>query len=179
MNTSPLLSVILPVHNAEKYIFKTIQSILTQSFKDFELLIFDDGSTDSTSQIIKSITDQRIKLLSDGENKGYVDRLNNLLTLATGVYIARMDADDICNKNRFKKQIDFLNYNKECDVVGTYANTFYFKTFLGFLYALPTSNLQIEAYLLFDSALVHPSIMLRSQLVTNSIYFYKKGVLSR
>ena len=107
---TPLISVILPVYNCEKYIRDSIQSILDQVFNDFELIIINDGSTDNTFGIIKSFSDDRIILVNQ-VNHGLTFSLNVGLSLAKGKYIARMDADDISLPDRFKKQVNFLSEN--------------------------------------------------------------------
>ncbi|MBC7830312.1 MAG: glycosyltransferase [Chitinophagaceae bacterium] len=116
----PLISVIMPVYNAEKYVSTAIESILTQTFTDFELLIFNDGSTDKSGEIIQQFTDPRIKLFDYETNAGLVTRLNAGIDFATGKYIARMDADDISLPLRFEKQVHFLENNPEIGLCGAW-----------------------------------------------------------
>ncbi len=117
---NPDISVIMPVYNAEKYISKSIESILTQSFTDFELIIINDGSTDSTLSILESYadSDSRIRLVSR-ENKGLVATLNEGIQLAQAPLIARMDADDIALVARFKVQKGFMDMHPEVVCVGS------------------------------------------------------------
>src|SRR5690625_1613346 len=117
----PTVSVIMGVYNSEKTIERCINSILEQSYKKWELIICDDGSSDSTYEIVKSFTDRfsNIVLIKNNTNKGLAYSLNRCLDVARGEYIARMDADDIAISNRFQKQVDFLNANPEYDVVGS------------------------------------------------------------
>ena len=96
----PAVSVILPAYNCEKFIGKAIQSVLQQTFTDFELIIVNDGSTDNTESIIYSFDDQRIVYLKNQHNQGLIYTLNKAITEANGKYIARMDADDICLPER-------------------------------------------------------------------------------
>ena len=98
----PKISVVMPAYNAEKYIGEAIESILNQTFKDFEFIIINDGSVDHTKEIIREYNDPRIVLLENDKNRGIVLSLNKGLDAATGKYIARMDADDIALKNRFE-----------------------------------------------------------------------------
>src|SRR5215218_8078213 len=98
----PKISVILPVYNAEKYLKAAIDSILNQTFPDFELLIINDGSSDGSEKIIKSYTDNRIVYVKNGENSGLINTLNKGIDLATGEFIARMDGDDIAVPERFE-----------------------------------------------------------------------------
>lgn len=111
----------IPFYNAEPYLELAIQSVLNQTFKDYELILSDDGSTDNSLKIAKSFNDPRIIVLSDGKNKGISYRLNELISLANGEYFARMDGDDIMFADRIKKQLDFLETNSDIDVVGSQA----------------------------------------------------------
>jgi len=112
------LSVVLPVYNAEKFVAKAVQSVLDQTYKDFELIIINDGSRDSSLEIIQSFKDPRIRLI-DQENQGLAKTLNIGLKLAKGDYIARMDADDICLKHRFQEQITYLKKHPDIGLLGT------------------------------------------------------------
>ena len=118
-STQPTVSVLMPVYNAEKYLSKSIESILNQTFEDFEFLIFNDGSVDKTKEIIESYSDNRIRFFDNTENKGYLVHLNTGIEEARGKYIARIDADDIALPNRLKKQVEFLERNSEFAIVGS------------------------------------------------------------
>jgi glycosyltransferase involved in cell wall biosynthesis len=109
----------MSVYNGEKYLREAIDSILNQTFKDFEFLIIDDGSTDSSAEIIRSYTDSRIRLIQNEKNIGLTRSLNKGLKLAQGEYIARMDADDISLPERLKKQVKYLDNHPEIGVLGT------------------------------------------------------------
>jgi len=113
----PMISVLMPVFNGEKYLREAIESILNQTYGDFEFIILNDGSTDKTEEIIVSYDDPRIVYVKNEENLGIVGTLNKGISLAKGKYIARMDADDISLPNRFEKQIAFLEQHLECSVV--------------------------------------------------------------
>ena len=108
----------MPVYNGEKYLQEAIESILNQTFKDFEFIIINDGSTDKTLEIIKSFTDPRIKLITQ-ENRGIIYSLNKGITESRGKYIARMDADDISLPERLEKEYRFLEQNPNYGIVGT------------------------------------------------------------
>ena len=118
-----LVSIILPVFNGEKTIEKAVQSIINQSFTDWEMLILDDGSTDRTAIIIKNIADARINFIPC-QHQGIVARLNQGIDLAKGKYIARMDADDVAHSTRLEKQVRFLETHSQVDLVGTAMNLF-------------------------------------------------------
>lgn len=115
---NPMVSVILPVYNSEKYIDKTIKSVLNQSYENFELLIINDFPTDNTMSIIDSIYDERIHIIYNGENKGIAYSRNKGIECSKGKYVALMDHDDIALRNRFEKQVAFLEENPDVDVVG-------------------------------------------------------------
>ncbi len=116
----PLISVLMPVYDCEEYVQAAIDSILGQSFRDFEFIIIDDGSKDRTPDIVKAAAarDPRIRVISR-ENRGIVPSLNEALAEATGELIARMDGDDISLPDRFARQVAYLQTNPDCGLVGT------------------------------------------------------------
>jgi len=116
-----LVSILLPVYNGERFLQLAIQSVLSQTYTNFELLIYNDGSTDSSLQIIKSFNDYRIKYFSFNGNKGIVHGLNFLLKKAEGEFIARIDADDIWYKDKLKKQLAATNEKNENVFIACFA----------------------------------------------------------
>jgi len=116
----PLVSVVMSVYNSEKYVSRAIESILNQTFKDFEFIIINDGSQDNTLDILKEYEnkDNRIKII-DQENKGLTKSLNIGIKAAKGKYIARQDDDDVSLSTRFEKQVEYLEKNKEVVLLGT------------------------------------------------------------
>lgn len=117
---SPLVTVFIPVYNAEKYIRESLESIINQTYENLEILIVDDGSTDRTVNIIQSFNDSRIRLLRNAENKGIPYTRNRGLKEANGKYLAIMDADDISYTNRIERQVQFMEENPDVDVVASY-----------------------------------------------------------
>jgi glycosyltransferase involved in cell wall biosynthesis len=115
---SPLVSVILPVYNGEKYLRAAVESILSQTLQDFELILIDDGSTDATPSILDSFTDPRIVRLKNDRNLGLTRSLNLGLRAARGVYLARQDADDLSLPPRLERQVAFLEERSEVGLVG-------------------------------------------------------------
>ena len=115
------ITVGLPVYNSSLYLADAIQSIVNQSFMDWELLVVDDGSTDDSVTIARSFADSRIKVFTDGKNMGQSARLNQICQMATGKYLARMDADDIMTVDRLQTQYEFLESNPQVDLVSSYA----------------------------------------------------------
>lgn len=120
----PLVSVILPVYNGGTDLSLAIQSIEKQTYQNWELVLMDDGSTDGSLELMKGLEDKRIKLFSDGVNKGLSKRLNEAVLKSKGKYIARMDADDIAFPERLEKQVDFLENHKNIDLLGCRAVAF-------------------------------------------------------
>jgi len=117
---NPKVSVLMSAYNSEKYISEAIESILNQTFKDFEFIIINDGSTDNTLKIIREYAkrDNRVKLINLRKNVGLIAALNKGLKVCKGIYIARMDSDDISVAERFAKQIEYMKQHPECGVLG-------------------------------------------------------------
>lgn len=115
----PLISVGMPVYNCEKTIKASVNSILNQTYNNWELILIDDGSQDQTLSILKSFNDPRIKIFADGINKNLPNRLNEAISLSTGKYFARMDGDDISYPKRFEAQVDYLEKHSEVDLLST------------------------------------------------------------
>ena len=161
-----LISIILPVYNGEKYIGESVSSILNQSFKNFELLVLNDGSIDGSRDIIKGFNDPRIQLVDNEENLGLTKTLNKGLKLCSGEYVARMDADDICLPNRLQVQFDFLEKNSEVDVVGSNFRILGTKT----TSAYPDEDNKIKLKLNFENALAHPTVMFRQAIAQKFSY---------
>jgi len=113
------ISVLLPVHNKERYLEASIRSILLQTFEDFELIIIDDASTDKTAEILRGYEDRRIRVIHNQSNLGLAECLNRGIKLARGAFIARQDADDISMPERCGKQIKVLEENKSLCLVGS------------------------------------------------------------
>lgn len=113
------VSIAIPFYNAEKYLRDSIRSVFAQTHQDWELILMDDGSTDGSLAIAKSIKDSRVSVYSDGKNKKLAARLNEISNLAKYDIIARMDADDLMSPDRIEKQLKILNNNPKLDLVST------------------------------------------------------------
>lgn len=118
---NPTVTIAIPFYNAEKYLESAIQSVCNQSYSNLYIILLDDGSTDKSLIIAKSfeIKDKRIRVYSDGQNKGLIYRLNQSVELCNTEYYARMDADDIMHPLRIEKQIDHIKNDSTIDVLGT------------------------------------------------------------
>lgn len=115
----PKVSVIMSVYNGEKYVKHAVESILAQTFKDFEFIIINDGSNDKTPEILATFDDPRIKIIHQTNNIGLTKSLNKGIQMAQGKYIARMDADDIALPERLERQVKFMDANPDVGIVGT------------------------------------------------------------
>lgn len=159
---NPLVSVIISTYNDGQYIMEAIDSILCQSYKNLEVVIIDDASTDNTTQILEEIVDDRVHVFHNPKNFKLAHNLNVAISKSSGKYIARMDADDIAVKDRIAKQVEFMEANPEVDVCGSYAQTFGFSNTL---LTYPVSQEEIKAKLLFENAMCHPAVMFRKESI--------------
>ena len=118
---NPFVTIAIPFYNAEKFLEQAILSVCNQTYSNIEILLLDDGSTDNSLSIAHSLAlkDKRIKVYSDGENKGLIFRLNQSVSMCESEYYARMDADDIMHPLRIEKQIEHLENNPSVDILGT------------------------------------------------------------
>jgi len=165
---TPTISVVLPVFNAARYLESALASVQAQTYRDFEIILVDDGSTDNSKGIFDRIasSDTRLRVISR-PNTGIVGALNDALAAARGEFVARMDADDLCLPDRFEKQVAFLRSNPDCVCVGS-----------AFLYidsagsyikecGRPTDHATIEHELLSGNGgvIIHPAAMFRREAI--------------
>jgi glycosyltransferase involved in cell wall biosynthesis len=160
----PLVSVLLPVYNGEEYLAEAIQSILDQTYKRFELIIINDGSSDRSAEIIRSFRDDRITAL-DQENCGLASTLNRAISMARGKYLARQDQDDISLPQRFEKQVAFLDSHPEYGMVGTWAEIWDNIRKTERVHRHPVDSLTLKFELLFNNPFVHSSMMIRKAAI--------------
>ena len=172
----PVVSVILPVYNAEKYLQEAIDSILNQTFHDFELLLVNDGSTDKSEQVIHQYKDSRIVYIKNEKNKGLIYSLNKAIDLAKGEFIARMDADDIALPHRLATQVQFIRHSpagivasvvKLIDADGNPLQDW--KDDLN-----NTSPEQIKQFLLRDNCIAHPTVVGKTEIFRKYKYRYEQ-----
>ena len=164
------VTIMMVVHNGEKYIYDCMESIIRQTFSDFELLIVNDGSTDRTDEIIHSFKDSRIKLINNVHN--YIGSLNIGLNEANGEYIARMDADDIMLPERIKTQIELMENRKEVDVCTSWATAFGKRS--GSIVSNKHHILHPIAKLLRANIFCHSTTMLRKDFLVRNKLMYKR-----
>jgi glycosyltransferase involved in cell wall biosynthesis len=162
------VSVLMAVHNGEKYLRMAMDSILSQTYSDFEFIIVDDGSRDGTSQILNQYSDARIVLIKNEIGIGLTKSLNLGLEKARGEYIARMDADDVSLPHRLGTQVSFLDDHFEVGVVGTGAYLIDSANTSWQLVQYPEHHDQLCWIMcFFENPMLHPSVMFRAQLIKN------------
>ena len=162
---TPKISVVMSVYNGEKYLSEAIDSILNQTFKDFEFIIINDGSTDRSLEIIQSYNDDRIVLINQ-KNVGLAKSLNNGIAISKSDFIARMDADDIAYPERIQKQHKFLSSNPEYIIVGSNAKIIDKDGYFVYNSNLSTTDEEMKQKLP-STPFIHPSVMFRKDI------FYK------
>jgi len=165
----PFVTVLMSAYNAERYLGEAIESILKQTFQDFEFIVIDDGSTDGTAAILADYQrrDKRIQIYRQ-ENQGLAAALNTGLDLAQGKYIARMDADDISLPQRLAKQVAFMETHPEVGVCGTWARNISDRLVRPWIRRLPVTDAAIRCHLFFGSPMCHPTVILRRDLFTRT-----------
>lgn len=164
----PLVSVVLPVYNGEEYLADAINSILAQTFSDFELILIDDGSTDGSPKILKEYEhrDPRVRVIVR-ENRGLVTTLNDAIAVARGKWIARMDQDDIALPHRLERQLEWLA-STGADISGSWVQRFGSSDKR--LVKLRQTDEAIKMEILFCSPFAHPAVMMRTELVKHLRY---------
>ncbi|MBU3616666.1 glycosyltransferase family 2 protein [Polynucleobacter sp. JS-Polo-80-F4] len=159
----PVVSVLMPAFNAEQYIAQAVESILQQSFSNFELIILNDGSTDRTSQIIGGFNDHRIRVINLAENQGLVNARNRLVEGAKGRYIAFLDADDIAMPSRLEEQVNYLD-GDEADLCGSA----YYSLYEGLGRTKSSkeryTDADIRALITISSPLCNPTVMGKAEI---------------
>ena len=174
-----LVSIIMPVYNGEKYLKEAIDSILNQTYTNFEFIIIDDCSTDQSVKIISSYTDSRIHFHQNNENLNLIKTLNLGLHVAKGDYIARMDQDDISMFDRIEKQVLFLEANKHIGLVGSAFELLHSHDIVGdrfgshkiIAYAQNDEKLRVQ--LIYNNIVSHPTAMFRKKLIDEHNLHYE------
>ncbi len=168
----PIVSVLIPVYNREKYIAQAIQSILSQTFRDFELIVINDGSTDKTEEVICGFNSIKIRYYKNEHNLGIAATRNKGLELAKGKYLAMLDSDDIAMPNRLKVQVEYMESHPEIVISGTFYKQFgsgarlYYKLF-------KTDN-EIKSFLIQETSFLQPTIIMRLDKIRKSEVRYSE-----
>ena len=158
----PLISVVMPVYNVQAFVGQAVESILRQTFAQFELLIIDDCSTDGTVDIVEKFKDERIVVIKKSQNTGLVASLNIGLEKARGEFIARMDGDDISDALRLEKQLAYLHQHPDIDICGTAYRLIGSE---GEVY-FPATHDEIKFYMLDFCPMGHPTVIMRKSFIT-------------
>jgi glycosyltransferase involved in cell wall biosynthesis len=168
---APIFSFIVPAHNAAAYVQDALASMMAQSFTDFECIVIDDGSSDETPRILRRMaaTDSRLKVVSR-PNRGLVATLNELISLARGRYLARMDADDRCHPDRLARQFEFLEAQPDCVAVGANVTMIDPSGRKLKLHRLPSGHEAIVNELLEGNggAMIHPAVTIRASALAKT-----------
>ncbi|MGL5889455.1 MAG: glycosyltransferase [Bacteroidia bacterium] len=172
-SVTPAITVLLPVYNAAGFIAQTIESILSQTFTDFELLLINDGSSDESVKIIEQFSDPRIRLIHNEQNLGLIETLNRGAASARGKYIARIDADDMALPQRLEKQVAFLEQNPGIQVVAAFAdfiNTDGDVTGSWSTDRTADTEAAIRAMMPQTNCIAHPAVMIRTETLRSFLY---------
>jgi glycosyltransferase involved in cell wall biosynthesis len=160
-----MIDILMPVHNCENYVCDAVESMLNQTYQNFRLMVFNDGSTDNTKEILLSYNDNRIRYFESEQNIGCTNALNALLKVSDAKYIARMDADDVSLPNRLELQLNFMESNPDFVLCGSGICVFgcdYPETD-GYY---PENSEEIRVNLLTNNCIGHPTVMFRNGLFT-------------
>lgn len=168
-----MITLGIPFYNAENYLADAIKSVLAQSYPHWELILVDDGSTDDSLKIAQefAVRDNRIRIISDGQNKRLPARLNQIIQEAKFDYIARMDADDLISPLRLEKQLEFLEKNQKYDLVSTgilsLKNDL---SLMGYRATAENKNIDLQDAILGTTGIIHASILARKDWYLRNLY---------
>lgn len=168
---NPKISVVMPVYNGAEFLAEAIESVLKQSFPDFELVIVNDGSSDNSETVIKGFSDKRIVYVKNELNKGLIFSLNKGISIAKGVFVARMDHDDVADAHRFEKQINEFVKDPDLVICGSFIKTFE-NSKEEFISHMQSTHAQILSSIFFTCPFAHPTVMMKKEalLKLNTVY---------
>jgi glycosyltransferase involved in cell wall biosynthesis len=172
------VSVLMTVYNAESTIRDAVESILNQTYTDFEFIIINDASTDNTCKILNEIKDSRIRIFTNEENLGQIRSLNKGINLCKGKYIARMDSDDFSFPDRFKIEVDALDKEPDLAVVSTNGYMHFSNGRIKKIRHYPRNIDEIRFLSLFKSPIIHISVMIRRELINDSKVYDESFLIS-
>lgn len=171
--SEPLVSVILPVYNSDKYLSESINSILNQTYKNFELIVVNDGSIDTSGNIILSFKDSRIIYLKNDSNRGIAFSTNRAFDIAKGKYIAGADSDDIYLENRLEVQLNFMEENSDIDISGAGYIAFGANEYQ---FSASYNNEQIRSYFLWGMLIANPCFMIKRSFLDKHNLRYNESI---
>ncbi len=168
----PLVSVLLAVHNDARFLREAIDSILSQTLGDLELLVIDDASTDDTPAVLAAVEDQRLVVLRNDEQAGLATALNRGLDRASGAFVARLDADDVALPERLERQVERLRADSHTAVVGSAVTDLDEQGRRGRTHVLPSGATPLRWHALFSSPFFHPTVLVdREALAANGLRY--------
>lgn len=170
---TPSLSIIVPTYNGSRFVAETLDSIIGQSFEDFEILVIDDASSDNTVEVVMSIGDRRIRLIRNETNLGVAHTRNKAATQARGRYISPHDQDDLSEPDRFLKQIQLLESNPKLDVVGSWVKTFGDSNEV---WRYPEHEDDLKCRILFGCEIAHTTAVIRTSAISSLERLYDPSV---
>lgn len=170
-NNMPLVSIVLPMYNAENFVGECIQSILSQTYTNFELLVLDDGSTDGSIKVVESFSDSRIHLIR--RKHDYIATLNCGLLESHGKYIARIDADDIMYPLRIEKQVGIMEYDRNITICSSYTQVLGDETIIDS--SIKGHIINFHAMLLLGNIMSHSSVMIRRDFLFENNLSYSEN----
>lgn len=172
IENKPLVSVIIPCYNCEKYVEKAVKSIINQTYKNIEIFVADDGSGDKTLEILTLLAekDSRINVVKNETNLGIVETLNKLVSISKGKYIARMDADDYSLPNRIEKEVEVLEKNSDIAICSSDAYIINEADKVFDKMIMPHTSAEIEVYKLIGCPFIHPAVIIRTDIIKNFKY---------
>ncbi len=165
MSNAPPVTVLLTVYNDLRYLPAAVESVLSQTFSDFEFIIINDGSTDGCSDYLGAVDDGRLRVLTNARNEGLTVSLNRGLEAARGRYVARMDADDLCRPDRLARQVEFLESHPQAGIVGSSRQLIDEQGHAVGIAHAAQSDLAIRWKCLLGNPFAHPAVMLRKSVV--------------
>ncbi len=170
----PVISVVIPTFNSEKYLYEAIESVVNQSHNNLEILILDDGSSDNTIEIIKSFADVRIKLFESKVNQGQSHQLNKGIIKATGEYVCIMHSDDVMHVNKLERQLIFLKNNPLIGVCGCNVQLIGEKNDI---WIYPEKNQACKDLLLSSVPFAHPAVVFRKSVLSEMGFIYDQKMV--
>jgi glycosyltransferase involved in cell wall biosynthesis len=174
-NKMPLISVIMPVYNCEKFVAEAVESVIGQTERNWELIILDDGSTDNSLKVLEALRDPRIQVIASGQNRGLSYQMNTGISLARGEFIAIAHADDINEPTRFSAQLDRLEKDPSIGVLGTWVKFFGARQGVG---EFPVDPADCRVLMLDYSPIANPTAMVRKSLLDQLPSLYRQDLVA-
>lgn len=171
-NSMPLISVIIPVYNSAEYLRECLNSVFSQTLKDFEIILIDDGSKDDSAQVYNSFGDKRLRIYKQ-ENRGVAFARNYAMNLASGEFIACLDSDDICREDRLEIQYKFIAEHHGYSLVGSYCDVIDAQgSFIYVFNRIPINDSEIRRYMQYDNPIITSSAFFRKDDAVKAGGFY-------